>query len=70
MEKLMNSWFKNRLTELNRDQLEQVASAAIFGLAEARNDSHKRDIRDYCIMAFASGLFLATSACFIGFSLH
>ena len=66
----MVSGLDRKLTELNRSQLEQVASAAIAGLLNARSLSSKRETQDGIILAFMAGIGVASLACLIGISIH
>ena len=66
----MVSRFENRLTGLNRAELEQVASVALIGLMDARSANSAREKQDDIILAFVAGTTLASLACFIGLVLH
>jgi hypothetical protein len=70
METQMPRWSNSKLAELNREQLELVASAAIAEMMTARTVKASRERQDSYLVAFSAGLLLATLACLVGISLH
>ena len=63
-------WHGKTLAELDRNQIETIASKAIEELVSINNYKSKRESQDWLILSFAAGIAFTLFACVIGISLH
>jgi hypothetical protein len=70
MEMYMVYWQQERLAQLDRNQIENVALRAIAELISIHEDRLKRDLQEKFILTFAAGVVFALIACIVGVNLH
>jgi hypothetical protein len=70
MEMDMDYWQQERLAQLDRNQIENVASRAIAELISIHEDKLKRDLQEKFMLTFAAGIVFALVACIVGVNLH